>query len=77
VLALIESTVKVPLVYDQNSMALRRIDVAQVKVTLDADRAYAVKILSRALGQARLKHELRLDENGKPFVWITPFGGGQ
>jgi hypothetical protein len=62
---------KVKYIQDQNSMVLHRVDFKASKATLGKGRTYYGKILSRALGQSKLKYELRVDEAGTPLLWIT------
>ena len=42
-----------------------------VKVSLPEAKTFYKKILDRVLGQAKLTMELRIDEAGKPFLWIS------
>ena len=61
---------EVPLLFDHNNMARHRIDLAK-EVTLPAKRTYYSKVLDQVLFAVDLKYELRVDENDKPFLWIT------
>jgi len=61
----------VPLVYDQNSMALEGIDPAGVTLTLGSGKTYYGRVLAQGLSKARLKYEVRVDEAGHPLIWIT------
>jgi hypothetical protein len=63
--------VKMPMLFDHNSLARHRIDPAQVKVSIPAGRVYYKSIIDRMLNQAQLKSELRVDEAGNPFLWIS------
>jgi hypothetical protein len=66
----IESRLGVPMLFDYNNMARQRVDLKKpVKVT--AGQSYYRHILDRVLFQAGLKAEVRLDDAGNPFVWIT------
>lgn len=67
----VRERLKVPLLFDYNALARQRIDLAQVKVSLPSGRTYYQRILDRVLNQAKLKGELRLDEAGHPFFWIS------
>lgn len=71
VVTAIQGRLKVPFVIDQNSLARERVDLATAKVTLPTMRIYYQKVLERALFAAKLKMEVRIDEAGQPFVWIT------
>jgi hypothetical protein len=71
VLAAVQESLGVPFVYDQNSMARHKIEIDKVKVTLGTGKTYNRKLLSLVLNKAGLKYDLRVDEAGKPFCWIT------
>jgi hypothetical protein len=60
----------VPILFDHNKMALHRIDLDQ-QVAVPAKRTYYSRVLEQVLFKAGLKYELRMDENEKPFLWIT------
>ena len=62
---------KAPLLFDHNSLARQRIDIAKLKVTLPHVRTYYQQILYRVLLQAKLKFDLRVDEAKKPFLWVS------
>jgi hypothetical protein len=61
---------EVPLLLDHNNMARHRIDLAK-ELSLPAKRTYYSKVLDQVLFAVDLKYELRVDENDKPFLWIT------
>ncbi|MFK7769365.1 MAG: hypothetical protein AB8B55_19235 [Mariniblastus sp.] len=63
----------VPFFYDHNTMAREGIELADVKVTLNQDKGSLMVAISKLLRQSkpRMVEELRVDENGKPFLWIT------
>ncbi len=73
-LASIEERLKIPFLYDHNGLARAGVDPTQTKVSLPEMRTYYKKIIDRLLIQARprLTSELRVDEAGKPFLWISP-----
>jgi hypothetical protein len=67
----IQVRMKVPFVYDYNSMVKNRIDLAK-KVTIPPEKkALYGTVLRKVLFQAGLKYSLRVDEAGKPLIWIT------
>lgn len=70
----IQGRVGVPFLYDQNGIARAGIEMNDVKVTLVRDRMMYFSIVRKLLNQSRpkLSLEIRNDENGKPFVWISP-----
>jgi hypothetical protein len=67
----IQARMKLPFLYDHNSIAKYRIDLA-TKVTIPPDKkALYASVLRKVLFQAGLKYSLRVDEAGKPLMWIT------
>lgn len=60
-----------PVFYDHNALAALEIDPAKVRVSVPSGRSYYKRILDRALTKARLKMDIRLDENEKALLWIT------
>jgi hypothetical protein len=70
-LEVVGARVEMPLLLDHNSLARHRIDPAQVVVSLPAERTYYLRIIDLLLNRAQLKSELRVDEAGKPFLWIS------
>ncbi len=67
----IAGRIKSPILYDHNSLVRQRIDPAAVKVSLNEGRMYYQGIIDRLLNQAGLTSDLRVDDAGKPFLWIT------
>jgi hypothetical protein len=67
----IAKRLKVPYLVDHNALVRHGIDPAKVQVSLPQGRTFYSKLLQRVLFQAKLKSELRTDEAGKPFLWIT------
>lgn len=70
-LAAIKQRVNVPFVFDYNSMARHQIEPANIPVTLPRKKSFYNSIVRDLLRQAKLKHELRVDDAGKPFLWIS------
>ena len=71
VLNALASRLDTPLLLDHNSLALHRIEPSQVLVTVPSGRTYYKRVLDRVLIQSMLKSEIRVDEAGKPFFWIS------
>ncbi len=61
---------EVPLLFDHNNMVRHRIDLSK-EITLPAKRTYYSKVLDQVLFAVHLKYEIRVDENDRPFLWIT------
>jgi len=69
----IQERLEAPFLYDENNFARHGIDASQVNVSLPKMRTYYKKVIDRLLLQVkpRLTSEVRVDEAGKPFLWIT------
>jgi hypothetical protein len=65
---------EMPLVTDEYTIAARAIDPAQIKVKFPRSKTYIRRAVDSILSQGRLAGELRIDEAGKPFYWVTQFG---
>jgi hypothetical protein len=74
VLDALRPRLKVPFVLDHYRMQREGIDPDEVRVNFPEKRTFYGQVFSRVLLQARLRHELRQDEAGTPFVWITTLG---
>jgi hypothetical protein len=66
----IASYLKVPLLFDYNSLVKQRIDLKK-PVKVAPGQSYYRRILDRVLFQVGLKADVRLDDAGMPFLWIT------
>lgn len=71
----VRARLNVPLLVDQNSLARQEIDLKTTKVTMPKVNTFYSSILDRLLFQAKLKYELRVDEAGQPFLWVTTLKG--
>ena len=67
----IGARLKVPLLLDHNALARYGIEPDKVNVSVPRGKTTHSLILQKILFQARLKSELRVDEAGTPFLWIT------
>ena len=67
----IQPRVEVPFLFDQVAMARYRIDLETVEVSFPKKRTFYKKILDNVFFQAHLTSKLRVDEAGRPFLWIT------
>jgi len=70
VLQIVADRVKLPMIFDEQSLVLKKIDPAKAMVKIPDQKISYEGVLDRALYQAGLKHEVRLDDAGKPFLWI-------
>lgn len=71
VLPEIGKRLQVPLLIDRAALTRHRIDLTQTKVSIPPGRTYYKRVLDRILVPSKLKYQLRTDEAGKPFVWVT------
>ena len=62
---------KIPMLLDHLAMARQGIDPATSYVTVPESRISYRRLLDAALFQARLTSEVRVDDAGKPFLWVT------
>lgn len=71
----IESKSGVPFIYDQNSLLLNDIEISEINVSYPAKRTYYYNVIRRVTGQTdpKMKVELRVDEAGNPFIWLTTY----
>ena len=63
--------IKLPIYWDHYALAAAHIDRAAVKVSVPKTRTYYKRVLDRVLAQAHLAGQLRVDEAGTSFLWIT------
>jgi hypothetical protein len=70
-LAAIAPLLKVPLLFDHAALTAHHIEPAKVQVKLARERMTYRRMIDRVLSQARLGSQVRVDERGTPFLWIT------
>lgn len=63
--------IKLPIRWDHATLAANKIVPTKVDVKLPRARTYYKRIIDLLLSQGRLKGELRVDEAGKVFYWVT------
>jgi hypothetical protein len=59
------------MLYDHVALARQGLDPDEIKVTLNGKQWWYGKIIDKVLFQKKLKGEWRVDEAGKPLLWIT------
>jgi hypothetical protein len=64
----------VPLIVDDYSISRFNPDFIKTEVKFPKRKTYIRRAVDAILGQARVSGELRVDEAGQPFYWITKFG---
>jgi hypothetical protein len=70
-LTAIGQRVKTPFYVDHAALAAHRIDPAKIQVHLARTRTIYKRVIDRVLAQAKLGSQIRVDEAGTPFLWIT------
>lgn len=67
----IAARLEVPALYDHNAIARHGLTPEATVVQLPPGKSTISIMLRKLLFQAGLKHEVRVDEAGKPFLWIS------
>ena len=68
--AVVAERLKTPVLMDHNGIARQGLKPADVKVSLKPSKLSYGVVLGRMLVKAKLRYEVRIDDAGKPFVWI-------
>lgn len=71
VLAALGGRLKLSFLIDESSLARARIKMDEKKVSVPAGRTFYKHVVDRVLAQAMLTGEVRVDEAGRPFYWVT------
>jgi hypothetical protein len=74
VLDAFQGRLEIPFLYDRNGMARKGLEPAEIKVTYVKNKTNYGIAMRKVLEQSKpkMKYELRIDEVGKPFIWISP-----
>jgi len=67
----IAGRMEVPVLLDHRAMKKHDIEPEKVQAQLPRSRTTYSLLLGKVLFQARLKFEVRLDDAGRPFLWVT------
>jgi hypothetical protein len=70
-IAAIRPRLRIPLFLDHAALAAHQIDPAKIQVRMARTRTFYKRVIDRVLAQARLGSQLRVDEAGAPFLWIS------
>jgi hypothetical protein len=70
-LTAIQQRLEIPFLMDHRAIAVQQIELRQ-KVSIPPGKTTYFRVLTQLLFQARLKMELRVDENKRPLLWIEP-----
>jgi len=70
-LAAIGERLGTPVLYDHVALARQGLDPGKIKVSLSGKQWWYGKIIDKIMFKAKLKREWRVDEAGKPLLWVT------
>ena len=65
---------QVPVIMDQWILDRLEIRPAEIQVKLPKKKTTLKSAVDRMLSQARLAGEIRTDDSGAPFLWVTQYG---
>lgn len=77
VVAAIAGKVGLPVVYDEQALVRYDVDLATSRVSLPARQMNYPSTLRLALQQRHLDFEVRVDDGGRPLLWIRGPAGGR
>lgn len=64
----------VPVIMDEWVLVREDLHPEKVQVKVPAKKTFLMNAVSKMLSQARLVGELRIDDAGTPFLWVTQYG---
>ncbi len=67
----LQKRLAIPFLWDHLALESQAEDLTQIQVKLPTKRLSYGMILQKVLSQAKLQKELRVDDGGKPLLWIT------
>ena len=67
----ISERLNVVVLYDHYALARQGIDLTKLDAKFPASKTWYAKIIDRVLHQSGLTGEWRLDDGGKPLLWVT------
>jgi hypothetical protein len=70
-LAAIGPLLKTPMFLDRAALKVSQIDPAKIQVKLAPTQTTYKRVIDRIISQAHLGSQVRVDEAGVPFLWIT------
>ncbi|MCE9604253.1 MAG: hypothetical protein K8U03_05040 [Planctomycetia bacterium] len=70
-LQVVADRVKLPMLFDEQTLVEKKLDASKIKVKIPSGKLGYQGVLDRAMFQAGMKHEVRIDDAGRPFLWIT------
>ena len=73
VLGAVAEVAAVPVVVNHDSAGRRGVDLKKTLVSYPKKKTAYIVVLNSVVRSHRLTHELRVDERGRPFVYVTAF----
>jgi hypothetical protein len=70
-LSAIGPLLKISMYFDRATLKAHQIEPAKIQVKLARTKSTYKRVIERILSQAHLASEIRVDEAGMPFLWIT------
>jgi len=70
-IAELQDRIDAPFLLDHNNLVAQQINPDTKKVMMQAGNAHYGSVLKTLLFQAGMKYEVRVDEAGQPFLWLT------
>jgi hypothetical protein len=73
-LTALEPRLALPVVMDQWVLTQQQIEPDKISVKLPAKKTFLKNAVDRLLSQGRLASEIRIDDAGTAFLWVTQYG---
>jgi hypothetical protein len=73
-LVALEPRLRLPVILDEWVLAEQGIEPAKIPVKLPAKKTFLKNAVDKLLSQARLASEIRIDDAGAAFLWVTQYG---
>jgi len=70
-LSAVRPRMKIPMLVDHLALAAHKTELSKVQVRVPKGRTSYKRLIDRALSQGRLSSQVRVDEAGNAFLWIT------
>jgi hypothetical protein len=70
-LGAISPLIKIPMYFDRAVLKVHQIEPAKTQVKLARTKTTYKRVIDRILSQAHLASDIRVDEAGMPFLWMT------
>ena len=67
----VSQRLKTPILLDHNALARHGIEPEKTLVSVPQGKMSYDRLLNRVCGKAKLQTEFRVDEAGKPLIWVT------